>query len=464
MNTANDDHPAHPHDAHLDTQSVERDLRTHAVRGGIVTIGAQGAKFIITTATIGILGRLLTPRDFGLVTMVMVITNLLARFRSLGLETSTVQRSTISHAQVNALFWINLAFGFILTAVVAFASPLIATLYDEPSLISIAIALSALFALGALGAQHQAVLRRRMHFGKLAIIEIVSVTVAGVIAVVMALQGYAYWSLVGMHIAIAFTLTVGVWIASPWRPSRPARAPELKGMIGFGAGVAGSNLLQTIARQADKVLIGITQTTDTLGHYARGYNLLLIPLQQINYPISNVAISALSRLQSDPDRYRLVYRKALLVVLSLCLPPCIFALLFAEQSVLGVLGDQWGEAVPIFRALVPAAIAWTFEPAVRWIYVSLGNSAREFRWRLVTVALTLVAFVIALPWGALGMAIAFSISAVTFRIPEIAYCYRASPVRFADLTKSAWRPAAASLIAGALAFVLPIPSDRKSVV
>lgn len=442
--------PEHEKDRHLDTSTVEADIRRRTAHSGAITLVAQGAKFLITTITIGVLGRLLTPRDFGLVTMVMVITNLLARFRTLGLESSTIQRHTISHAQVNALFWINLAFGIALTALVAGAAPLVALLYGEPPLTMVTVALSAVFLLGALSAQHLAVLRRTMRFGRLAFVDIASVTVAGVVAIAFAVSDAGYWALVAMHLTIALCLVAGVWIASPWRPTRPARAPELAGMVRFGAGVAGANLLHTVVRQVDKVLIGVTTSAAALGFYSRGYNLLLIPLQQVNYPLSNVAISALSRVQNDETRYRLVYRRALLVVLTLTIPPCVFAALFAEQAVLGVLGDQWDAAVPIFLALVPAAVAWCFEPAVRWVYVSRGRSGREFTWRLMTTIVTVTAFVVGLNWGALGVAIAFSVCAVAFRIPEIPYCYRISPIRVSDLMRCVWRPALAPIIAGGL--------------
>jgi len=441
---------AHPNDTHLDTAHIERDIRGNTVRSGLVTLAAYAVRFGVVTVTIGTLGRLLTPRDFGLITMVMVVTNLLARFRTLGLEASTVQRKDINHAQVNALFWINIAFGVALTAVAAAASPLLAAVYNEPPVTGITIAISALFLIGALSAQHLAVLRRSMRFGRLAVIEIVAVIVAGAVSIAVAMNGGGYWALVVMHLTIAASICIGSWIASPWRPSRPASAPELRALMSFGAGVAGANLMQAVVRQADKIIIGIHLSADALGFYSRGHNLLLIPIQQVNYPLSNVALSALSRLQSDGDRYRLVYRKGILVVLSICLPPAVFALLFAEQCVLGVLGDQWGEAVPIFFAIVPAAIALAFEPAVRWVYVSTGNSGREFRWRLVAGVVTIAAFAIGLSWGVLGVAIAYSACAVAFRIPEIPYCFAKSPLTLKDLARASWRPALAPIIAGTL--------------
>src|SRR5579862_5868286 len=98
-------------DAALSTEHLHANLRTHSVRGGLLTLTSQGFQFVIQSVSTVVLARLLTPADFGLVAMVTAITGLAQAFADLGLSEATIQRKEITNDQVSTLFWINFAIG-----------------------------------------------------------------------------------------------------------------------------------------------------------------------------------------------------------------------------------------------------------------------------------------------------------------------------------------------------------------
>ncbi len=106
------------------------------------------------------------------------------------------------------------------------------------------------------------------------------------------------------------------------------------------------------------------------------------------------------------------------------MPIVAFLFVAAEKAVLVFLGGQWVDAVPIFRALGPAAFIGTFNVATGWVYVSLGSTRRQFQWGLFATAVTVLAYLIGLPWGPIGVALAFSASLVVLRLPSVLYCFR----------------------------------------
>src|SRR5271156_5263070 len=93
------------------TEHLHADLKGRSVRGGMLTLTSQGVQFVMQSVSTIVLARLLTPADFGLVAMVTAITGLGQAFADLGLSEATIQRKEISHNQVSALFWINVAIG-----------------------------------------------------------------------------------------------------------------------------------------------------------------------------------------------------------------------------------------------------------------------------------------------------------------------------------------------------------------
>ena len=101
--------------------------------GGVAAVSAQGAKFVVQTATTMVLARLLSPEDFGLQGMVVVVTGFLGLFRDAGLGMATVQRLEVTHEQTSTLFWINVAVGAILAALCAALAPLMVRSTTSPA-------------------------------------------------------------------------------------------------------------------------------------------------------------------------------------------------------------------------------------------------------------------------------------------------------------------------------------------
>src|SRR5438045_6881982 len=123
------------HQEHFKTDHLLENLKGHTISSGAVTISAQGAKFFLNLVSTMVLARLLTPRDFGLVAMVMTVTGFLRVFKDAGLSIATVQREKITHAQVSNLLWINVGVSALCTLIVAGSAPLLGCFYHNSRVI-----------------------------------------------------------------------------------------------------------------------------------------------------------------------------------------------------------------------------------------------------------------------------------------------------------------------------------------
>ena len=189
----------------LNTDHLQADLRGRSVRGGAVNVTSQGAQFLIQSVATVVLARLLTPADFGLVAMVSTVTGLGQAFADLGLSEATIQRKEISHEQVSALFWINVAIGIGLTLITWSLAPVLARFYRDPRLLKITLVVSLTFLIGGLRVQADAILKRQMRFTALAIRDVASYALAVPVAIVMAWRGASYWALVALPLTLNFT-------------------------------------------------------------------------------------------------------------------------------------------------------------------------------------------------------------------------------------------------------------------
>jgi PST family polysaccharide transporter len=432
--------------ARFRTDHLGADLKRHATRGVAATFLAQICRFVLRLLTSVVIARLLLPEDYGLVGMVTALLGFALLFSDFGLSMATVQKPETTHEEVNCLFWINLSVGAGLTLLTVAFAPVIARFYHEPRLTLVAIALSGTFLLAGLTIQHQALLKRQMCFGRLAAIEMASLFVTIPTGVLLAWRGAGYWTLIVMQMAAAFINVVGTWLACDWRPGRPRWHAATGNSLRFGGNLLGFNLLNFLARNLDNVLIGRFWGAFELGLYAKSYSLLLMPLQQINAPLANVATPTLSRLQNDPARYRKYYCTAVAIVAYLTYPPMILAAVLADILVPLLLGPQWTGAVTLFRIFALVALLQAVMNPTGFLFISLGRTDRLRRWGLFAIPLIVASFAVGLPWGAFGVAIAYALSMLVLTVPCLLFALKDTPITLRDLCGSLCCPVVLALV------------------
>ncbi|HKY21185.1 MAG TPA: lipopolysaccharide biosynthesis protein [Vicinamibacterales bacterium] len=440
-------------DPYFRTDHLKVGLGARTARGGAVTLFSQGLKFVLAIVVAATLARLLTPGDYGLIGMVAVFTGFASLFKDLGLSTATIQREEISVGQVSTLFWINVTVSVLLAIVFAASAPAIAWFYSEPRLIPIGVATSLGFVLGGLAVQHESLLRRQMRFMVLAVIEITSILIGAGVAIFWAWYGLGYWALVLSQLSAALATAMGVWAACRWRPGLPVRNSGIRVMLKFGGHFTGFQIANFFARNLDNLLIGRFWGPQQLGFYSRAYQLLLLPIEQVNAPIAAVAVPALSRMVGTPERYRDAYLRMVEKVAMLTMPSMAFMILTADWIVRIVLGPQWSEVGRIFAWLGLVGLVQPIANTAGWLFITQGRTHHMFQLSLIGTPFTILAFVVGLRWGAVGVAASYSV-VVVCTIPLVFwYACRTGPVRAIDIYRTIAPSLCAALCALAVGFL-----------
>ena len=430
----------------IKTDHLHDDLPRRSVRSGAAVLIAQAISIALGIVSVAVLGRLLSPEDFGVVAIASSFVAFVTMFADHGLPQSIVQREGITEPQVNALFWLNCACGLGAALIGCLVAWPVSIVFERPELFGVIAALSAILVITGLGAPHLALLQRQLRFRTHSIIGVVASFLGIITATVTALLGWGYWALVMMTVANTLFRTVAAWATCHWRPSKPALAEGIGPMVRIGAYLAGTSLVGTIARTADRIMIGYGLGNAAAGFYANANRLILLPTNQVNTPLSSVAVPVFSRLQNDPERFRAFYRRGVEVIFFVLSPFILVAMVGADHIVPLFLGAQWADSIPIFQALTPAALIACTRVVTSWVYVPLGRTDRQFKWRVFASIFMIGALLIGLNWGAVGVAAAFSIQALLIRGPAILYCLHGTFVQLNDVLSATWRVVLAIMV------------------
>ena len=420
---------------------------TGATRSTIVALASQGIGFFLNLGIAIALARLLDPEDFGLFGLALAVTGVLEFAKQGGLVIPVIQSATITQAQRSSLFWFNAALGLFLTVLAGAIAIIIGRFNGDARLAPLIGALALGFLPSGIAAQHVALLRRDRRFTTIATCELIAVLASGGFAIGAAQVGASYWALVCFQLGREVIQSMLFVLAAWWRPSPPNRNVAVRHLLRSGGVIMMFELLSYLNFKADNLIVGWKLGPAALGFYSKAYEFLLLPINQITTPLSGVVHSSLSHLQHEPEAYRIFLSRALLLATGLGLPLSTFLFANAHAIIVEILGQQWQPSVPIYRALAPAAASMTITSCVGWIFLSLGRARRQLGWSVLTTVITVAAFIVGAKWGALGVALAFSVTRAVMLVPTLMFTCSGTSVSWTALLATSARPALASVIA-----------------
>ena len=439
-------------ESYFETKNPNSSVTRSAVRGAGVVLLAQGLSTVIRAASTIILARLLTPADVGLYAMVIAVTAPLLIFKDLGMCDAIIQAHTIRPRQVSALFWINLCIGSATCfGLVAFA-PTIARFYDEPKLIGITTMLSLSFVIGSFSAQHLALLKRKMHFTGISLVNVLTTLVSSGAAVFIAWKGGGYWALVSREVLSEVVILAGAWRLCRWRPDWVLRGAGVRPFLALGAHTIVSFILKRSVRNLDRTLIGWRFGAQSVGYYHSAFEFAALPASQISEVLRNVAVSALSKLRSEPERFRRDYLKAIRVLAFIGFPISALFVVGRHDLISLLLGPKWVESARFFGILGLCAGPSVIYLTHVWLHFALGRADRLTKWSMLETTLTAAALLAGTTFGVEGVAWAYTLMIYILMVWGVWFAGQPVGLRLYDILQAITPPALAAVTAGVVAW------------
>lgn len=416
------------------------------ILSGVVSLGIQVGGTMM-------LGRLLTPRDFGLVTMVTTFSFLFMNAAANGFADSILQVKDITHRLASTLFWINIALAVLLTIAFAAIGPLLARFFGEIPVAGITAGMAATVLLTALWVVHTALLRKAMRFSALAKNDIIARASGVAVSVAFALVGWGYWALVMGACALSLSTAIGVWILCPWMPGIPRRGTGTRSPLVFAGHITARYTLNYVARNTDNLLVGWRFGANALGFYKKAYDLFTLSLYQLISNNANVAVSALSRVRDDRPQYLRYVLGAIGITAFIGMGLAADFTIIGRDLIRVLLGPGWETAGLIFTFFAPSIGIMLVNGIHGWLHVSLGRADRYLTWGVLEWFATVALFLTGLPWGPQGVAVAWGVSYWALTLSALAFAGKPVGLTTAQVLSATWRYVMAGLAAGAIAAI-----------
>jgi PST family polysaccharide transporter len=364
------------------------------------------AQVVLQLLVLGILSRLLSPEDFGLIGIALIFVGFAALFSQLGVGPAIVQRSSLTLEHIRVGFTLSVSLSLVMLLILWFSAPLLAHFFQTNDLIHVLRGVSLSFPLTGLGVVSEALLRRNLQFRKVMQVNVLAYVFGyACIGILLAWFGWGVWALVGALLGQSLVKSVLLFMVHP-HPKRPLLTRrESEDLLYFGGGFTLARVFNYGANEGDNFVIGRVLDPAALGVYTRAYRLMMMPATYLGQALARVLFPVMARIQDDAQRLTRTYLTGMAVTSLVAAPASVLMVAMAGEIVEVILGSQWSDTIIPFQILafgvLPRMSYKMDDSLARALGVMYRRSIRDAIYAVAVVFGTWIG----LNWGLAGAAL-----------------------------------------------------------
>ena len=354
------------------------------------------------------LARLLSPAEYGIVGVLAIFTLIAGNLQESGFGVALVNIKDIKHNDYNAVFWFNTAMSLLLYLILFLCAPLIAGFYHQPALVPLSRYLFLAFIFAALGISPNAMLARSLKMKEKAYTSLSALIISGTVGVVMAFNGFSYWSLATQQILYNVVICFGRYYYTRWCPTFKVDFTPVKQMFSFSYKVLITSVLTTINNNMLTVVFGRLFPVHAVGNFTQANKWNNMANQLVTNTVAQVAQPVLTRINDDNERQRRVFGKMLRFTAFLAFPAMFGLSLVAPQLILTTIGKKWLESIPLLQILCVSGAFIPLYTVYQNLFLSQGKSDIYMWLTIGQIAVMLMVVIACHSFGITKMVIAFA--------------------------------------------------------
>lgn len=394
----------------------------------------------VLNVLIGImLGRKLSPEEWAPIGMIAIFSAIAGNLQSSGFSTAIVNMKAPTSNDYNAVFWFNTLVSAIVYLVLFACAPWIAWFFEQPCLTDLSRFIFLAFFISSFGISTNAYMMKNMMQREMTIVGVTALIISGITAIILAFQGYSYWSLAWQQVVNAFVLVVGRWVFVKWRPSFKVDFAPIRQTFRFSMNILITMIINTVNNHILTFVFGklFTRTPQVVGNFFQAFKWDTMAYQTVGGTIEQVAQPVLVNLRDNEDESRevRVFRKMMRFTAFLAFPAMFGLSLVSEEFILATIGQKWIGCVPLLRVLCIGGAFMPFYSLYKNLIISQGRADLNMWLNISQIVLQFVLIFATYQQGILMVVYAYSILNVVWLLAWQFFAHRMIGLRLVHVLK-----------------------------
>lgn len=406
---------------------------------GYTTI-AKVVTYLMSAAASVVLGRCLLASDYGIMSFAFIFINFMEKFADIGIGTALVQKKNLDENTLYTAFTLKFMIGVGVTAVSFVMSEVVAAFAKNPDAAMIVRLLALCFLFNNISFLPNSLLTREMDFKKISIAETVVNFVNAATAIVLALNGYGYWSILVSNLLSNFTAAALMALFRPVKVRFTFDPSVAKGLVNFGGFLFLSGFFAFLSSNFDNFIVGMVKGSTALGYYAVAFNWGSMVCLSMYAVVLRVIFPVMVKLQDKVSELKSSYLKTLEYSSYIIVMANVTLFVVSREFLVSVLGhgsDKWLPALAALRILcVYGMLRGLLEP-VGQVIIALGKTKIMFKANLIASVIEVCSIYPALKlFGIEGVAVIVTLSYLSQYLVYYSCLHHSIGVGLVDLIKA----------------------------
>lgn len=386
------------------------ELKSKAIKGSLwslfETFSLQIIQFVIGV----VLARLLEPKDFGLIALTVIFTNVSAAITDGGFEKTLIQREKLSQLQISSVFYLNILLGIMMTACLIIAAPFIAVFFNAPELTAILRVTSLTIFLTSLYQTQRALLLKNLNFKKISKVQMATSIIGGITGLILALTGFGVWALVYAALLPQIFKVLFFWIKASWYPGLQFSFNSIRLMIPYGLNVLASSVFFFIIHQFNVFIVGKFYSKTELGLFNRGNRFPELIVSSVQNVVLKMTLPIFSKLQSEKEQLLHTVKKTTKIISFVSFPLLFILLIKAEDVTIFLFTEKWRGSIIFLQLFCLIKIFEPFITVHRELLLAQGHSRLLLKVFTVTSLVEMAVILWVIRYGILYLVLATFLS------------------------------------------------------
>lgn len=389
--------------------------------GAIWSVLDNTASQVITFVIFIILAKLLTPSIYGMLSVSLLVTQFFRNVIFDSIATSIVRMKSPSAVDYNSAFFLCFSLSVPAFLIVFFSAPFIESYMKVPELANVIRGTGIIIVVSGLSRTHEAWLTHNLMFRPLAIRSISSISIGGIVGVILAYKGFAVTSLVVQQVVTSLISLIALWVATPWKPKMKISKDSVKESLGFSKHVALSNITNFANQNSDVFFITYFLGTAGAGVYSAGKRIVNTLNMVLSSALMRVSLPAFTRYKNDLVEFGKKYLQATYFTVLVTAPAFVGLSALSHDITYLLLGPKWMPSVPIMQIVSAVGFVTSIGYYNHSVMFARDKPEWQARLTLVYAISNVLAFYIFVRFGLIATALVFSIRTVLL-YPISAWC------------------------------------------
>ena len=357
-----------------------------------------------------VLGRLLSPSDYGMMAMISIFSLVATALQDSGFRTALTNIEHPKHEDYNSVFWFNIIMASSLYVILFLAAPLIGEYYHTPRVVPLCRYAFLSIVIASFGTAQSAYLFKHLRAKQQAEAGALAVILSSMTGVGMAFAGMAYWSLATQGLVYVGINTLLQWHFSPWRPSiHGITFAPVRRMFRFSCKILATTIMTHVNNNVLNILLGHYFTPRDTGNYNQAYQWNTKCYSLVQSMVAQVAQPVLVSLNGEEGRQKDVFRKMMRFTAFITFPLLFGFGLVAKEFIVTAIGEKWLASAQLIQILCISGATMPLSTLFSNMIISKGRSGTFF-WCTFTLGLVQIATMIMIwPMGIRTMVIAYTL-------------------------------------------------------